>query len=252
MGYVSETFTIFQLIFRSLFTFVSFVAFILYLCSCCKFKFSELSFESQHTFYLSLSLILFNNPFYFLFIFWPSLGWKVFNAIIGAQFVAFCLYFWLAVFEKYKEYDKCNWLRWLKFGFTLVFFILLSVFDAFVTNEFKHNPNYFIQDNSIYYGVFIGILVLISIYLIWSIVLAVRACIALKKAIKSNRVNSRFQAILLISLACLMLAIFGIFVGAFEPIAKRGALNLMYFSMFNLYVYMLQWLCSPSTAPIDL
>ena len=57
---------------------------------------------------------------------------------------------------------------------------------------------------------------------------------------------------MLISLACLMFATIGILIGAFEPIAKDGGLILIYFSMFNLYVYLLQWLCSPSTAPIDL
>ena len=182
------------MIFRSLFAIISVVTFILYVWNCCKFNFKDLSFETRHVWLLSVSLIIFNNPFYSLSIYFPNYGWTIYNSITCAQFVAFCLYFWLAVFEKYKEYDRCTFLRWIKFAFAWILFVSLTVFYAYVTEELRHNPNYSLEEDlkQDYYSLFIAVIILILIYLLWSTVLVVRACNALKEQMESSRINIRF------------------------------------------------------------
>ena len=239
---VAPNFSLYQLRVKSVFLLAAVVSAVVYLCQLCKAKVQRWSSETRCLFLLSLSLIVFNDPFYFYSLYHPHYLITAASVLCVVQFLCVLAYFWALVLMEVNTqawHSKCKGV--LGLGLAVMGGSLAAVY-VYSAVLMRNDPSYRLAD----FPTAIWVLSLVSVammgtYLIFLAVLTVTALPVLGQ----RTVRQRFLCVI-----NFIMAVFAgvcVATGLFQRLPSLGSFVLIVISTFNLYVFLLQALLVPTS-----
>lgn len=137
-------YTIYLLILRYSLLFISLIRLIMYSRFYCHLEYKNRTFEHRFIMFLSVALVLFNDPLYAVSSFYGSVGFSVVSTLNLAMFLAALLFFWMVMFPRITfEINKVStrFAGTLPRVLSLFVFILFSLLISVQTVYCRFNPS---------------------------------------------------------------------------------------------------------------
>lgn len=204
------------------------------------------SVEQEMIKLLAALIILFDDPFYALEEWKASATLGVLSVIFQTTFLAALLLFWLILVDHIRvEAKEQRIVRRsfypAKLCFVGVFWLAAVVVECYNLMERRDNPAYIIHIHH-HVAKFFRVVayVAIALYLVWM------SCMVLALFTEIRSLSRRFQFLLLFSLVMGIVFVAGIVLQHAGYLNHNMGEMTGYYSLFNLYVYTLCYLYSPS------
>lgn len=260
--YFEDQFTQIQIWFRFVFLVLSFTVTCLFTHSLRKFPVRDWCIEQRWMSALLPLLLLYNNPVFPLTFLVQSWIPRLFDAIFQVSFFAALLMFWLCAYHGIRQAER----RFLPFYLPKVIIVGLiwatgcTILSWQEINE-VHDPSYQYKiDTGHFLGLKIFFFVIAAIYLLYLLILLVQAFQELKNMPYFD-VRIKFLTILMFIVVLISLvAIFTRFGGAVlqenfvmdvTSSYQNSAEFLAFYGLFNLYLYTMAYVYSPSPRAIQ-
>jgi hypothetical protein len=248
MKYGNQIETTYLILFKYLFVALSGLVCIWYTLALGNLEESEQSVEQQWLFWLVFLLMFFNDPLYLAEIQFGWVSLAVLSVIFHCTFISALLLFWLILLDHIRLSGKAQRIEKKSFYpakalFIFVFWLLSILVMSFNIEERSENPAWKTQYDM---GAFVFFkmcaLAALVFYVGWIFMMVV----LLFSEIRS--LNYRFQFLLLFSLLVSITAVVGVVLGFHNMAHPNMGEWTGFYSIFNMYVYMLAYLYSPSSA----
>eukprot|EP00741_Cyanophora_paradoxa_P003128 tig00000670_g3037.t1 len=244
----------FELGFKSFFLIVSLAVCITFSVIFCKIPARYRSFEQKWIYYLLIVLVGFNDPFCSAAILTPSFFASFMSVMLQSLFIAALLLFWLISWHRIVKQSGLDHVTNIKLSakrFYVPKIIVVGLFwiaavcvYTYVRLEVRADPAYSpSQEMKTFFRV-VGIVVLCLI-VVWLLVLAALGF----KEIRS--MSRRFQFLFLLSLFVMLSAVGGFLFGEFGPMPLNTAEFVAFYTLFNLYMYILAFTHLPASTSYD-
>ena len=247
LGYVNSDFTTYQMGAWYSFFGLSVLSMTFYIWQLKRAPIDTWSFESICIAALGGSLILFNHPLFAVSIVYPSSVLSAITAFCITQFLGAVLYFWIIVFQNMRNFPLKRLVYAVEAVVVLVFFFLIFSLYCYLHIELRNNPTYNPQEDlsSQLTSVYIALMVFLGAIGLWLLFLCWWSFPAMKT------LTMRKHCVVVVNIIMIVMTFIGIAVGTFQPMPRDGALMLVYLSMCNLYVIMLQWFYAPTYSTVE-
>jgi hypothetical protein len=248
MKYGNQVETTYLILFKYWFVAVSGLVCIWYTLALGNLEESEQSVEQQWLFWLVFLLMFFNDPLYLAEIKFGWVGLAVLSVIFHCTFISALLLFWLILLDHIRLSGKSQRINKKAFYpakalFVFVFWLLSILVLSFNIEERSENPAWKTQyDFGAYVFFKMCAIIALVAYLCWIFMMVV----LLFAEIRS--LNHRFQFLLLFSLLVAIVAAVGMVMGFHNLAHPNMGEWTGFYAIFNLYVYMLAYLYSPTSA----
>eukprot|EP01001_Neometanema_parovale_P000948 NODE_1106_length_1892_cov_114.588468_g1051_i0.p1 GENE.NODE_1106_length_1892_cov_114.588468_g1051_i0~~NODE_1106_length_1892_cov_114.588468_g1051_i0.p1 ORF type:complete len:512 (+),score=108.77 NODE_1106_length_1892_cov_114.588468_g1051_i0:93-1628(+) len=251
--YPSEDFTLFEVYFRYLLVFVSMVVAIMFWIQNRYYHpWAEWALEQKWTFILLCSLILFNNPAFFLNIYAEEWLFPCLNVIFtNFYLVVYLMCILLFTDNLYKSHRRLSNTAFYVPKFVLLGTLWLVGLLSFIATRMNQTTD--IAENDIEnvevngyeaFKVFVGIL--ISIYILWLFYLIVRV-IAQWSGDSSVHITRRMKFLWLTAVLMIGAIMSGLYTLVLQRNDAMGAVQFFsIFALYNLYTYLLAFMYWPA------
>lgn len=246
--YITYEFTKYYLVVKYFFLALSILAilYFFYKLKTIKFKYMPLEFKILGC--SIFSLFIFNEPFLALTLSKLTVGWSGLSVFCNTQFAAFILMFWFLMLQIDYNLKTKAIFTIIELIIVFIFFTLMCVVYMITTVELKYDPTFSWETALPGNGrkVFIAALVLLLILALLMIVHIVYSLIKFSQ----NTIRRKLMLIMIYLMIFTTFLLIGI--GAFQPLPRSGALLLVCISFFNIILFVLSWLYTPSEESISM
>lgn len=249
----STSFNQMRLSFRLTYLFISVVLVIMWVLPLRSLTWSQWPFEQKAILVLLVSLVFFNNPFYFLQFNHSDSLLPFLDSFFHTSFICFLLWFWSLYLDRIRwedPQDRNDPGNYTKYFFIILFGVLSVSLSSWVENYFAMQPAlgqggelsgmilllYF--TNCLFGGLLIYVMI-------------VGAIIFPSTFQGKPYLEVRYQFVAIpAGVVCLSL-LFGIFFGNFGPYSSSSLSFLYYYGLLNMYMYVLSFGFYPSVRSLD-
>ncbi|KAL4167423.1 hypothetical protein KRP22_012908 [Phytophthora ramorum] len=222
-----------------------------YIYSMNKLSSREQNVEQGFVMALALSLIFFNDPFYFAEATYGSNASRILSVGFQVTFFQTLLLFWLVAIDNLRLQGKENGVSNTKFFgpkiiFVAFFWLIMVIFYGYIkynrNNDITWDP---LAENATF--AFLKALcgLLSAAFIVWYCVLIVMSI----REIRARRMRYRYLVVL--SLLMVIASFSGLASGEFSPTPTSGGAWTSLQTIFNVYVYTLCYLYAPSVTTLD-
>ena len=248
LTYIKKEFTIFTLVLKSVFLFLSMVSQTIFLCRLGKIPFRFWSFQTRIILVMGVSLIVFNEPLLGATIAFLDPGWSGLSVFCNAQFMACMILYWLFTLQHLVKMNPIHKVL-LTVGELALMVILLALTIAFylyVTMNYRYNPTFDWRTSSQLTDrqILGAIIFLLVVFALWILVLTVWGFYRCKY----EPMRERFFRVL--NTAMMFLTFFATGSGAFQPVPRAAIMLLVSVAVFNIYFMLMMCLYTPSYASL--
>mmetsp|Transcript_7082 Transcript_7082/g.6331 ORF Transcript_7082/g.6331 Transcript_7082/m.6331 type:complete len:458 (+) Transcript_7082:273-1646(+) len=242
---ISNKYTDFLLATRYFLVIFSLVACILYFRAINKIPRTKLVFEQKYIKWLSVMLILFNDPLYGATVLAPGAFISFLSSSFVLTFICALLLFWICMFERiYSEnanqrsaiMDKKKW------AYTLLLWLFSVITYNILNREYRNDPGFDFDDDhhDTFNATKIIMILIICIGLIW---ILYGFAMILKKW---NGIIWRHR--MFFSFSCYFIFCYFLFLfsGSVRIYNQNGTRVILVFGISNIYIWFLQYLYSPT------
>jgi len=211
----------------------------------------EQNVEQGFVMALALSLILFNDPFYFAEATYGSNAARILSVGFQVTFFQMLLLFWLVAIDNLRLQGKESGVSNVKFfGPKLLFVAFFWLIMVLYCGYIKYNRNNDVTwDPLAENGTFAFLKVLCGLlsaaFIAWYIALIAMSF----REIRARRMRYRYLVVL--SLLMVLASFSGLASGEFSPTPTSGGAWTSLQTIFNVYVYTLCYLYAPSTTTLN-
>lgn len=205
------------------------------------------SYEQSCIKYLVISLVFYNNPFYFLEYILPKYVFGWLDTILQFVFVAGLLLFWLVTFDAMRFDPPFAFQKFYlpKIIFVAIFFVVgIALYLGVKGKEWSDPVFNWYQDQSLYNLVLSYTIITAIFYVGWLSYLIVQGVVQEKNMTSRQKVTFAFHSVVVL---CTFI---GSLVGSFITAYANNSTDYFYFlTLFNLYVYCLCYMYAPTSSP---
>ncbi|ETM42297.1 hypothetical protein L914_12013 [Phytophthora nicotianae] len=247
----TESFTTWLIGMKFFFLFVSGFFAGWYIYNVNKLSSREQNVEQGFVVALVLSLILFNDPFYFTEATYGSNAARILSVGFQVTFFQMLLLFWLVVIDNLRLQGMENGVSNVKFfGPKLIFVAFFWLIMAMYYGYIKYNRNNDVTwdplaENNTFASLKALCGLFSAIFIVWYVALIVMSF----REIRARRVRYRYLTIL--SVLMVVVSFAGLGSGELSPTPLSGGAWTSLQTIFNVYVYALCYLYAPSTTTLD-
>ncbi|KAG4242318.1 hypothetical protein PC116_g9781 [Phytophthora cactorum] len=222
-----------------------------YIYSVNKLSSREQNVEQGFVMALALSLILFNDPFYFTEATYGSNAARILSVCFQVTFFQMLLLFWLVVIDNLRLQGMENGVSNVKFFgpklvFVAFFWLIMAIYYGYIkynrNNDVTWDP---LAENSSFASLKALCGLLSAVFIVWYLVLIVLSI----REIRARRVRYRYLVVLSVWMVVVSFA--GLASGELSPTPSSGGAWTSLQTIFNIYVYTLCYLYAPSTTTLD-
>ena len=238
---VREQFSTFQITVKYTFFALAVVCSLCYLYQVLTVKVEQWSTETRGLVILSCSVVVFNDPTYFLSVNYPNFALTAVSVLSNVQFVAVLAYFWVEIqLEIQPLRGNCSFRLWL--GVYLWVFSLISTFVyLYADMTLKNDPSFHFSDFPPSFLLLISLnLALFIGYFLFFGWLTVRNARIIQNQTKRLQFICKFNVFLAV------LTIIGVITGVFQRLPSVGRFVLVVEGVYNVYVALMQVLLAPA------
>ncbi|KAI9983460.1 hypothetical protein PInf_007491 [Phytophthora infestans] len=246
----TESFTTWLIGIKFLFLFVSAFFAGWYIYSVTKLSSREQNVEQGFVMALALSLILFNDPFYFTEATYGSNAARILSVGFQVTFFQMLLLFWLVVIDNLRLQGMENGVSNLKFFgpkllFVAFFWLIMVIYYGYIkynrNNDVTWDP---LAENSNFASLKALCGLLSAAFIVWYLTLIVLSM----REIRARRV--RYRYLIVLSVLMVVVSFAGLASGELSPTPSSGGAWTSLQTIFNIYVYTLCYLYAPSTTTL--
>lgn len=238
---VNEKYTSFLISLRYAFLGISAVLGTIYLVFFFRASKNVITFEHKAIAVLSIFLVFFNDPFYYLTIYNAGTFWAVVSNLEIFTFISFLLIFWIVMVQRiHKEkirkgtklLNKYTWLIW---SIGIILFLITGIMASIVT---RFDPGFHSRtEMPLVYQLFMIIL------MIYCIILVVGLLFNIYKIFKDwNQLLRRHKVFFTISFYFFFAFFLISLTGFYQSYDSNGVKVLLVIFLGNFYVFLLQFL----------
>ncbi|KAG7375915.1 hypothetical protein PHYPSEUDO_014845 [Phytophthora pseudosyringae] len=247
----TESFTHWLIGMKFFFLFVSAFVAAWYFYSMSKLSSREQNVEQGFVLALALSLILFNDPFYFAEATYGSNAARIISVGFQVTFFQLLLLFWLVAIDNLRLQGKENGVSNVKFFgpkllFVGFFWLIMAIYYGYIkynrNNDVTWDP---LAENSSFASLKALCGLLSAAFIVWYLVLIAVSI----REIRARRIRYRYLVVL--SLLMVIASFSGLASGELSPTPTSGGAWTSLQTIFNVYVYTLCYLYAPSTTTLD-
>lgn len=235
----SFKFTIFELWFRGIFVGLGILAIFFYAYKLRDIAPVDWTYEQRWTLLLLVSLVLYNNPLISLEVMVPSWFFTFLDTLFFATFFCLLLMFWLCQFDGIRKHRLERDARHfyipkiaLVGGMWVFMIATLTVTQIYDLSDFTFTS---VADLPGYLAIQVIQLLLLLCYIFWLMFVVIRA-VAERS---TSRFGTRIQVLGSVTAFVIIITVIGLIVNSVSTQMTNAAQFLSFFSLYNLYVYLL-------------
>ncbi|KAL3672947.1 hypothetical protein V7S43_002249 [Phytophthora oleae] len=222
-----------------------------YIFSVNKLSSREQNVEQGFVMALALSLILFNDPFYFTEAKYGSNAARILSVGFQVTFFQMLLLFWLVAIDNLRLQGKENGVSNVKFFGPKLFFVaffwwIMVIYYCYIkynrNNDVTWDP---LAENSTFASLKTLCGLLSAVFIVWYCILIAMSF----REIRTRRI--RYRYLVALSLLMVIASFAGLASGEFSPTPSSGGAWTSLQTIFNIYVYTLCYLYAPSVTTLD-
>ena len=248
LTYINKEFTIFTLILKSVFLFLSIISQSIFFCRLRKIPFRFWSFHTRIILLMGISLIVFNEPLLGATIAFLDPGWSGLSVFCNVQFMACLILYWLYTLQHFLKINPiCKVaLAVIEFAFMMMLLGLTIAFYLYVTLNYRYNPMFDWRTSSQLTDreILVAIICLLVVFALWILVLTVWGCFTCR----GEPIRERVFRVL--NTAMMIITFFAAGSGAFQPVPRTAIMLLVAVAVFNIYFMLMMCLYTPSYASL--
>eukprot|EP00002_Diphylleia_rotans_P008246 TRINITY_DN1798_c0_g1_i2.p1 TRINITY_DN1798_c0_g1~~TRINITY_DN1798_c0_g1_i2.p1 ORF type:complete len:502 (-),score=71.21 TRINITY_DN1798_c0_g1_i2:955-2460(-) len=245
--YVNAEYTVFELWFRIIFLLTSIGIFIWFIKKMKQVSSYEWTLEQKWMVLLMIGLIFLNNPLYVFTITTDHIFPYVINNMFMFGFLATLLTFWLCLLDAMSKSSTMRTIQHfyapkvLLVGILWVFAVAAySLISKYRNDDPRYSPGDDVESVKALLAIYF---IFVAIYIIWFGYLVYKA---LKEIQYIQHMRMRVRIFLGLTIAVVLITIIGMIAGAVDSVNNNAASFLIYFCLFNTYIWLMIHLYSPA------
>ncbi|KAG7386929.1 hypothetical protein PHYBOEH_008439 [Phytophthora boehmeriae] len=247
----TESFTNWLIGMKLFFLFLSLFVAIWYSFCINKLSAREQNIEQGFVVALVVSLIYFNDPFYFAEATYGSDSARILSVGFQTTFFQMLLLFWLVALDNLRLQGKESGVSNTKFYapkiiFVACFWFIMVLYYGYLkfysNNDVTWNP---LASNSTFASLKVLCGLLSAVYIVWY------CCLILMSLTEIRKRRMRYRYLVGLSLLMMIPSFSGLATGAFSPTPSSGGAWTSLQALFNVYVVTLCYLYAPSATTLE-
>ncbi|EGG21985.1 hypothetical protein DFA_01871 [Cavenderia fasciculata] len=238
-AYMNSTYSLMEIMIRLAFICITVLTLAGMVFSLRKYNWRSWTIEQQCVVILLVALFFYDNPFYLMTLLFSGIGAETIDGLFGYIFVSILFYFWFVLFDSIRKNGqeftfKSFYLP--KIIMVCVFFLINLVHISIYESTIKNNPldSPYSKPSWAIFTLMASIMILI--FLCYMVYLIAKGWMTTKTL---PIVNIKLKLHLVFSMMILVAFSLGVLFSWFDPKNVSSIIFFSYFTMLNLYTYVL-------------